>query len=259
LPNMYVTAKDCQSRKDWFSKNQGLQLGECMDTGNPYFDYSVNDFLLLFSILWGKTDTATGKRLDALTIYFGVYGPATDSDTPRGCEDKFTYIFSGGIQTGVVKGLPVASDSGYYYNVPPGGRFDPNGSATPESTVKNWKKIWHDDYLSQLPADNNDSDNLNSAGQYSDTASVTYLLKDLNEMVEEIGCQGASGVRVRLVSYPDDMARFRNRLTTHFMLLDDAGGEIDSNPPGCGRTFQPKIGNGSGLDTGSPCPPAGNC
>jgi hypothetical protein len=260
---MYVSKDECKPRIDWFVANQGPLLRGCLDINKPWLDLTADDFLLMFRTLSNLTDPTTGNPLDALSIYFAVYGSVTDPDTPGGFENRFTYIFSGGIQTGDSDGVPTASDSGFYYNVVPGNGFSSNGSSISEAIMQRWTANWKR-FLRNLPVDTANKDNRNKNGEFTDTVSVTYLWKDLVEMVAEIGCQGTAGVRIRLVSYPGGAARFEKRLTTHFILLDGAQQEIDSNPDNCRQSQEMRNallldGTGSGLDTGSPCPPAGNC
>ena len=238
---MYVNSTDYDNRIKQYKTNQGPILSAILDINKPYLDISADDFLLLFRTLSGKTDTATAEGLDALTIYFAVYGPATDPDTPDGFAGKFTYVFSGGKQT---SDDPVkARDSGFYYNIVPGGGFDPQESAISKATFTKWTGIWQGTFLPQLPA-----------ASPGDTKSVTYIWKDLVGMVTEIMCQVAAVVRIYLVSYMGG-EKFPKQLTTHFSLLDGAGSPIPMDN-GCRPR---KLMGGDGLDTGSPCPPAGTC
>jgi hypothetical protein len=238
---MFVNDIAFGQRIGQYKTYQGPILSGILDINKPYIDISADDFLLLFKTLSEKTDTATGEGLDALSIYLAVYGPVTDPDVPEGSAGKFTYIFSGGKQT---NDDPVkARDSGFYYNIAPGSGFDPQDSAISQATFGRWRDNWQKTYLPRLPAT-----------AKGDTKSVTYIWKDLVGMVGEIVCQAASVVRICLVAYLED-EEFSKQLTTHFMLMDGTANPIPINN-GCRPK---KLLGGDGLDTGSPCPPAGNC
>lgn len=241
---MFIHADVIGNRLAWFKDNQGKKIGGLFqDVNKPYFDLSADDFLLLFRTFSELVDPGTGEAVDALSIYFAVYGNPSDPDVPGGFENKFTFIFSAGKQRSDVPDK--ATDSGFYYNIAPGNGFDPVASAISAPTFGRWRDNWQKTYLPQLPPDNG-----------GETKSVTYIWENLIGFIGEIQCQAAHGVRIYVVSYTGDGAEnFPKRLTTHFALLDARGQEIV-----VGTNCRPKkLLGGDGFDTGSPCPPAGNC
>lgn len=243
LPAMFVDPKASKDRRDRFIAKQFQNLKSILNPEGPYLFYTKADFTKMINFFM------TIRRAGAVRIYFASFGD--DNDTPDGQVNRFTYIFS---VAEVTSNNPLTSkDLGSYFNVLPGQAFTPTGSIVDPALASKWVKNWQTGPLAGITVDDK-SQNRDDHNRLSDTKCVIYLLAHLKELVDEIACQGATGVRLYLATYLDDDGNFPKRMATQFEMIDEGGDVIDID-----RTCRPKPQKILGFDTGSPCPPAVGC
>jgi hypothetical protein len=244
VPTMFLNQAASKSRRDAFIAKQFTQLRDLLDPAGPYEFYSIADFSKMITFFRSITNAS------AVRIYIANFGD--DDDTPDPFTNRISFIWSVAEITQKEPDL-MAKDLRRYFNVPPGRKFTPTGSEIDPGLASKWVTNWQTGGLSRLAVldkpDNHDGNN-----KLSDTKSIIYQLDQLQEVVEELACQEAAGIRLYLASYLGDEPTHPGRLNTQFEMID-VGGDVFTIDLTCRVTEEVAFG----FDTGSPCPPAVGC
>ncbi len=249
LPEMYINDKLSAARMAAYAANQGPVLVPIMSDDGPYIFYNANDFIAMIRFF---TDPALfNEAITSVRIYFACYGDEGTPFVPEGYGNKFTFIFAPAFPDSFDPA--VQDDYGKFYNIAPGGPFNPSGSEIDPDTASSWVNRWQQDWLKQLPVQESSANYDVKTDSYSDTRSLIYMAANLSGFLTEIQCQQAYGIKLYLASYTAADPNYPNRLTTQFVLTDRDGNDIIID-----TSCRPTEGL-KDFDTGSPCPPTPGC
>ena len=176
-------------------------------------------------------------RADGLRIYIASYGPKDSDSVPPGYEDLLTLIFAPTTDSRNPR------DIGNYYIIFPGMAYQQLDNELAIAWVRNYRSI-------KLP----DLNETVESGQ--DTKSIYYDDESITDLVAEMACQEATGIKAYFCSMRDD-DDYKQQLMLDFILTSKIGNdEVEFNVQD--RDGWDDRPAGGDLDTGSPCPPD-NC
>src|SRR5882757_10578285 len=258
IPGMYLDDATTGAMDQWFGLRQGAILSAVMGPAGHLF-YRASELVAMHTYF--SNPLQLGVAATAIRIYFACYGAAGSPGLPDpSLAGKFTLIFAPATLVPPVHIsllLNQARDVGYYYNIPPGGAFNSVTSKISTDLFTAWTNNWKTQ-LDKLPADPVDDNNgsaQDTPAIYTETKCVFYTTKAFTELISEIQCQGADGVRISLTSHLD-FGKFSKRLTTQFKLTDANDNpiyiDLTGRPPASDKEF-------ASFDTGVPCPPYTGC
>jgi hypothetical protein len=172
---------------------------------------------------------------DGLRIYLASYGREGSDSVPKDFGELLTLIFAPTTN----EDNPV--DTGKYYTIFP-------GQQKCQQLDKELAIAWVNNYRTIKLPDLNDT-----VDTKQDTKSIYYERRPIQDLAEEIKCQGASGIKAYFCTLPDDH-KYKQQLMLDFTLTARIGNEdVDFNVQDRdGWEDRKKVGD---LDTGSPCPP----
>ena len=177
-------------------------------------------------------------RADGLKIYIASYGPRGSDSVPEGYDDLLTLIFAPTTDSDNPK------DLGRYYTIFPGKPYQQLDKELAIAWVRNFRTI-------KLP----DLNETVEGGR--DTKSIYYHGESIIDLVAEMACQKASGIKAYFCSMRDDGDDFKQQLMLDFVLTSKVGNDdVEFNVEDRDGWEDRKIPGD--LDTGSPCPPD-NC
>jgi hypothetical protein len=237
---MFVGKDISFSRIDHFMKNKYNPL--CNTIGK--FDachlfFSSNDFIGMMTHFFDVL-SAEGVR-----VYIATYSGEGEESVPKHHGELLTLIFS------PTSNANMPQDIGVYYHIIPNEKFDNTQSQLNKKTANDWVLNYQRKKLLVLNATVNEP-------AVGDTKSLHFTKKQLKELIAEIECQGATGIKTYFASinpeYEPD-ADFKKRLVLQFVLTMRIGAEETefSIEDRDGFPQRPQSGE---FDTGNPCPPA---
>jgi hypothetical protein len=245
-PKMWIPKEFTQKRKDWFIDNKYQPLCNYLKKNE------TQSLLFKDAMFINMVKDILTVETNGLRIYFAAYPDASSPDFPSGFESVITLIFSPTIQNDE----NTFADRGDFYILNPDSDYqDISGKAL--AWINNYQSKQLKDVLNKL-----------YSFEKSDTTSVWYEKNSIIELIAEMKCQGATGLRIHLGSYTDkddDIAskpynikkEFLKRLILQFSLtqgtnfsdfeIEDVGGFWQRPDPPI-----------EALDNGQLCPPT-NC
>jgi hypothetical protein len=232
---MYIPKSISQARITAFQLKYSLLSSLIGKLENRYLFYTATDFIAMMRYLF------TDPNVNGLRIYIASYSQEGDSRVPANCGELLTVIYA---STKKIKGIH--KDTGNYFTLAPGGSFDPNQSKLDNIISSEWVSNYQNSKLPILNATVTKSE--------GDTKSIHYTKEKIVDLIEEMLCQQATGIRAYFCTIADASV-YQQKLMLEFMLttkIDDVETEffIDDRE---GFSDRPDLGN---LDTGNPCPPA---
>jgi len=240
-PQMWIPKEYTQKRKDWFVNNKYQPLCNYLKKNE------TQSMLFKDARFINMVNNILTVETNGLRVYFAAYPEAASPDFPTGLESVITLIFSPTIQ----KAGKTFADRGDFYILNQDSDYqDISGKAS----------AWINNYQSKQL-----KDVLNTLYPFSegDTKSVWYEKKSIEELIAEMSCQEATGLRIYLASYTQDddntpkpyniKTENLKRLILQFSLTQGPGYsdfEIE-DVAGWGQRPPKKI---EGLDNGQLCP-----
>ncbi len=243
IPKTFVRKKLSLDRKEWFMKNQYAELHGDSYNETTSLDLRANDFISMI-VFFNNVSTAGFLR-----IFFATCSEEGSPNVPEGLGNKMTLLFAPVEK----EGDPINN----YFFIAPSDPFNPEGSILNSTIANEWKKNYQNKQLTVFNkyvehiSDNWDAQTHN----YSDTKSVIYDMRLMNDLVTEVSCQAAYGIRIHFCSYldTDKVPPFiiPKRLVTHFGLIDDSNN--DYFPDDHDQSCRPPL-NILDYDNGQLCP-----
>jgi len=256
LPAIFIDNAHTVEMDTWYANNQRSFLATIMDPNGPFINYSANDIISMINYF----ASAAQLGATAIRIYLACYGDVGSPGLPdEGLANQFTFIFAPATYyQNADPAQDSAIDIGKYYNIPPGDSFNPKDSNITPQIFQAWTQNWQVLHLPRLPIDhtpiNSNDPNGMPNPRYSETKCIFYKMTDMQDLVTEIYCQNAYGIRISLTSYPNS-GKHPKRLTTQFKLTDSFDRPLNYDI----SCRQKKDNFHSSFDTGMPCPPYPGC
>jgi hypothetical protein len=240
VPGIFVGKFKGRSRIDHFMHNKYNTL--CNTIGKLdtcFLFFTANDFIAMMSHFFGTL------KADGVRVYIASYSAEGSESVPQDYGDMLTLVFSATSDPDAPK------DMGFYYSIPPKGSFNAVDSQLDKKIANEWVKNYQTKKLRILNATVDDP-------TVGDTKSIHYAGNQIAELIREIQCQKATGVKAYFSSVnPSDEpdSRLAKRLLLAFILTIKIGTEeTDFHIEDRDGFGQRPVGGD--FDTGNPCPPA---
>jgi hypothetical protein len=256
-PRTFVPKQLSIDRRNWFIEKKYLPLVQTLQKHDVTFVY--------YPAVIFKNFLTSMLAYGGLRIYFASYSGEGALRVPQGYGGMMAFVFAPVIN---IAGTSNVVDKGIYYII--------NPSQLPETVPKPVANEWVHNFQShKLPI----FEMLPDFPPNGETKSILFERLEIEEIVKEITCQQATGVKIILTSYMDESnepkrkereeingkgqeqrseetEEYYNQLSIQFILTETINGAqqdfyIDDRPG-----WDTRKEAGASLDTGSPCPPA---